>query len=352
MKIVRVIGVYLFLLLFCSQLPAAQAALPSYRAYRHITTITGPSIPPRGKWNFDISWIDQEQHLDYFADSTNARVDIFNTRTNRYVGSIRGFTGYYGSKVHKGPDGLLTDRNGHLWVGDGNSTVKVVSLASRKIITSISTGGRGRADEMTYAPELHLLAVTNGTDTPPFLTFIDTRSFRVVSKIHFPQARAGLEQPLWDTQTQRFYLSIPSTAAYPGGELVVIHPRTKQVERVIPLPYSCHPTGLVSGPGERILVGCDGHPLILDGHTGRILTVITQVSGVDEVWYNHGDHRYYLAAGDDEHHPSIGVVDALTLRWLTGIPVAPGAHSVAVDAGNNHIFVPENRRGIGVYQAT
>ena len=77
--------------------------------------------------------------------------------------------------------------------------------------------------------------------------------------------------------------------------------------------------------------------------TGRILATIPQVGGVDEVWFNCGDKRYYLAASNNpaaNGGPVLGVIDARTNTWVQNIPGGPGAHSVAANPTNNHIFFP------------
>ena len=67
---------------------------------------------------------------------------------------------------------------------------------------------------------------------------------------------------------------------------------------------NCMPTSIVQGPGNNFLVGCGDHDgeafppneYVIDGTSGEILATITNVGGVDEIWYNSGDNRYYLAA--------------------------------------------------------
>ncbi len=84
---------------------------------------------------------------------------------------------------------------------------------------------------------------------------------------------------------------------------------------------NCMPTSIVQGPGAQFLVGCGDHDgetfppneYILDCSANcKILTQFTidQVGGVDEIWYNPGDNRYYLAARDMPNGPVMGVIDA------------------------------------------
>jgi hypothetical protein len=111
---------------------------------------------------------------------------------------------------------------------------------------------------------------------------------------------------------------------------------------------NCMPTGIVMGPGTDALVGCADHDgrafapssVIINSVTGEILTTINNVGAVDQVWYNPGDNRYYLAARDMPTGPVLGVIDAGTRQWLQNVPTNGNAHSVAADPKNNHIFVP------------
>lgn len=110
----------------------------------------------------------------------------------------------------------------------------------------------------------------------------------------------------------------------------------------------CMPTSVVQGPGNNFLVGCADHDgeafppneYVIDGTSGNILATIWDVGGVDEVWYNPGDNRYYLAARDMPTGAVMGVIDAKTNLWLANFPTNSNSHSVSVDPSTNHAFVP------------
>jgi YVTN family beta-propeller protein len=111
---------------------------------------------------------------------------------------------------------------------------------------------------------------------------------------------------------------------------------------------NCMPSGVVQGLGTQFLVGCANHDgvtfppseIIIDGTTGTILATIDKVGGVDEIAFNPGDSRYYVAARDMPNGPVLGIIDAKTNTWLQNVATNANSHSVAVDPGNNHIFVP------------
>jgi hypothetical protein len=123
---------------------------------------------------------------------------------------------------------------------------------------------------------------------------------------------------------------------------------------------NCMPTSVVQGPGNNFLVGCADHDgtafppnlYIIDGTSGNILVTINNVGGVDEIWYNPGDNRYYVAARDFPTGPVMGVIDAGSKLWLQNVNTNANSHSIAVDAGNNHAFVPLQSGGICTTQTS
>ncbi len=117
---------------------------------------------------------------------------------------------------------------------------------------------------------------------------------------------------------------------------------------------NCMPTAIAQGPGNNFLVGCADHDgtafppneYVIDGTSGAQLAEITNVGGVDEIWYNPGDNKYYLAARDMPTGPVLGVIDAKTNTWLVNVTTNSNSHSVAVDPSTNHVFVPLQPGGI------
>ena len=319
---------------------------------RQIALITGPNIPPRGLWAFDISFVDDQSQVDYLADASNASVDLIDTRTDTIIGQIGGFRGFHGSRETQGPGGVLADDLGQLWASDGDSTVKVIDLSSRTIVATLRTGGTKRADEMAYDPQDQLLLVTNGSEIVPFATFISVTKRAIVGKLVFADASGGLEAPVFDAQTHQFYLSVPANKRYPGGAVAVVDPLTQRLVKEYPIP-ACDPSGIALDPTTQdLLLGCSGHPVIISALNGQVMATILQTSGCDEVWYNWGDQRFYLAAFTNPMGPVLSVVDATTGTWVENVPTVKKAHSVAVDPLTNHLFVPESGRGIVVYAET
>ena len=328
-------------------------AAPAIAAVHLIDVIP---VPGRALTSFDISWVDGPSETYFLADRSNFGVDIYSAEDNTFITRLPGFAGPSTSNDTAGPNGVVEIHSLHqLWAGDGDSTVKVFDLRADppRRIDVIHTGGEKRADEMAFDQRDHVLLVANDADDTPFVTFISTSSREVLGRIFFDGVQAhlatnGLEQPIWDPDTQLFYLSVPEINGNPAtGEIAVIDPRTMAVVNAFPVSQ-CQPAGLAEGPFDNVLVGCANHDgvtfppklIVLDIRTGAVLANITQVGGADEVWFNEGDNRFYVAARDNPSGPVLGVIDAVTNTWIENVPTAFNAHSVAADRKNNHIFVP------------
>jgi hypothetical protein len=243
-------------------------------------------------------------------------------------------------------------------------------------------------------PSDSLILAINNAATPPFGTFVkfnpttcaltppNPATDRVTFALPSVNATNGAEQPLWDPVTKKFYVSIPQIGpALESGGVVRIDPTTKKVDKTFGVMF-CQPGGLSKGPNNDVLIGCStvfdtmgNEWTATDTFTAApiqvILNLVTgdvdQVAGVggsDEVWFNKGDSNYYtgssrtplsaVTAGGATVLASsaavLGVIDATDEELLQLVPtynVAAGkgfpagtAHSVAVDAKNNHIFVP------------
>src|SRR5262249_6429384 len=113
--------------------------------------------------------------------------------------------------------------------------------------------GNHRADELAYDPKDHIILIANDQDTPaPYITFISTLNPpHVLGKILYPNVvfgtptptNHGLEQPVWDQKTKRFYLAVPATSTNTSGEVDEIDPIARKITRVF--PTDCNPAGLV-----------------------------------------------------------------------------------------------------------
>jgi DNA-binding beta-propeller fold protein YncE len=356
------------------------AALGASALAASLNRVATIDIPGNKLEQFDIGYVDSEAGRYYVTDRSNAAVDIFDTRKMTYVGRVTGFVGlkYNEDKrpaiVLSGPNGIAFDPQKHeLWAADGDSTVKVIDVAANppKIVATISTGGQKRADELGIDTKDGLVLVGNNADKPSFVTFISTKpDHAVMAKIEMPDASDGIDQPLYVPETGLFYASVPIWKEEKNhGGLAVFDPKTLKMTKLIPID-DCVPFGLAQGPGTNVIVGCGAgskartptvpNPatVIIDVATEKVVKVIHELGGQDEVWYNPTLHQYYTASRDFPSGPVLGVINADTNTFVESIATGENAHSVAADSKNGAIFVPLTTPNqacpngcIGVYQA-
>src|SRR5262249_2957817 len=84
-----------------------------------------------------------------------------------------------------GPDGVMIVRSREIWAGDGNSTLKFLSLFNGALLGEISTGGQFRVDEMCYDPVHNIGFVANNADAPAFITAVSARTHSIIGRIDF-----------------------------------------------------------------------------------------------------------------------------------------------------------------------
>jgi hypothetical protein len=250
--------------------------------------------------------------------------------------------------------------------------------------------GDARADEPSFDPDHDVMIVTNG-DGPngAFVTMINTKDPACVGNScvmaqffmdgkpdgspcpdpsisgvttgavkckHGSNATNGLGGSIYNPGTKKFLQGVPQVGPDPEeGEIMEIDPVTLAVKHY-PLTDAsgapgCQVADVAIGPNNNLLVGCanregEAFPpstFIMDvsaAGNGKIIKAIYEVGRVDQVWYNSGDNRFYLAARDMDQGSFLGIIDATNNMWLYNSPTGGNAHGVAADPVNNHIYVP------------
>jgi len=364
-----------------------------------VPTTAAAASTAGGLFSYDIAWVDQATQLYYLADRSNNVVDVVDAKTSTFVKQIAAsppFAGFVstpdctalGGATCSGPNGVTVFGN-FLFVTDGFSRVVTINLASGATVGDVVTkaGDPNRADELAFDPKDRKLLVINNADPVPFGTLIDvsaTGALSVAKTIPLGFATNGAEQPVWDPGTQRFYVTVPQVSGVPQfGAVIRIHPITGAIEQMFAV-FLCSPAGLTLNPTtDELGVGCNTtfdtaggtwsatdpntatpYFVIMDAKTGFIEAYVPGGGVGDEIWYNSGDGHYYatLSGGPLAPAPAtvqgpatLAVIDAssktldqlvptfnvpaVTTGPVTSQHPAGTAHSVAVDAKNNHAFV-------------
>jgi hypothetical protein len=361
--------------------------------------IAVPNITSTSNFAFDIGGVDSATGRYYFTDRNNASVDVIDMTTNTFVTMIKG--GFAGCNTgpscvgadnsKSGPDGLnVIPGTNFIYVGDVNS-VKIIDKTTNTVVNTIHIGGSSglRADEGCYDSDHKIYMINSPEETPPFATFIDTTTQKIIATLLFVDPgtgpggtpAAGLEACAYDKGTQSFIVNNDGTTANPHGEANVIpaafilaqanpaNPPTLSFP--VPTPANgfkifpegnCDPTGLDLGPGTDMIISCregtTGAPLlvlIMNRTNGAILATLN-AGGGDQVWYDAATNRYYLGAsrwtasglaavggacsGASPCTPTLTVVDAATRSLVVQTVSGNNAHSVAVDPVTHQAFMP------------
>lgn len=349
----------------CSNDSTVLSPQPSPGPIGLLSVIKIPNVGPQPGFDFDLGIVDAATETYYLADRTNKSIDIIDARTNTLTAQVAGYVGQFPSNAVSGPNGIEVVNN-FLYTGDGDSTVKIIDIASRTIVKVLPTGGVKRADAIAYDKDDNIVIVTNKNEKVPFVSFINPTTQTIVNKTSIPSSQ--LDAVLYDPNLRKFLVSVTSTTVNPGGEIDAVDPTSFQVTARYPV-MGCLPGGLALGPSGHLLVGCSGdaiaagfpaQSLILDDATGNVLKAITEVGGSDEVTYNAGDGFFYTASRDMTSNglatgtptPVLGIIDAVNLTYVKSVPTSKNSKSVAADPKNNRVFVPLTDvpgPGVGVY---
>lgn len=358
-------------------------SLPAQADPRSVHLLT--SIPFSTS-SFDISWVEQETGRYFLADSGNNAVDWFDARTtdpNAFLVRQLGQGTFAGSGTAAckaaaaspfdcgGPNGVVTDNFHRVWAGDSptntdpQSSVAVLSTSPPFSEQVINTGGKFRSDELSFDTRDHIVLIANPADG--FLTWIDTQTLTVVGKFYYDGnadgqpatipghvADQGLEQSVYDPSTGLFYQSVP------GHGIDVFKPvplnGIGQLVASFGTPgCTGGPTGLTLAAHHDLIGACTNGGVVVDARTGQLDTLIPNVGGADEVWFNRSDGNVYFAiiqvvsTSPLDIPGTLGVASGTRDTFVTTLPSGMIAHSVAAYEANDHIFVPTTDKGIEIF---
>jgi DNA-binding beta-propeller fold protein YncE len=327
----------------------AGLAMPANAAeLKKIAEIPVPGEPMA--W-FDISYVDQQTQRYYLSDRSNKAVDVFDAKTNQFIGRVAVFVGETmtngkADNPISGPNGVVVVGN-EVWAGDGDSTVKVIDLKAMKIVDTFSTGGKKRADNVKYDPTDKIVIIINGDDEPPFMTMVSAKpGHKILGKLSFPDATDGLEHPMYNPVDGLVYQSIPELRHDDKkGGVAVIDPRTARLLRTFEVD-NCKQAGIALGPHDNVVLGCNTHGdnqiiVVMNWKTGKVVANVPDIGGADQVNYNKKNNQYYIAARAMKGGPVLGVIDATTNKLVQKIATTGGTpHSVASNEADGHVFLP------------
>lgn len=261
-------------------------------------------------------------------------------------------------------------------LGDDQNTVEVIDLRSGKWISSIP--GQSKPQGLFYSPDFKKLFVANGTDGTCKIFTGDT--FKLIDSlpigpdadhvgydpatkylyVGFGDAKSG-GLAIIDTRTNRHIEDIKTDARSGGIKIEKSKSRTfvtltgatnlgvvdlKKRQQV-----STMPTGVA---GNVALALDEGHHrlfdgvrepatlIILDTESGKEVSRLEGVAGIDDLWYDAARNRVYASGGrgfDVGFVYSYQGKDADHYELTGKVPTAPGAGTSFWSAELNRLFV-------------
>ena len=386
-------------------------ALPSLASAQEETWSQTATIPVPGLQSFDIGFVETFTHNYLLASRSNQAIInyyipagiLYDPYKGDFVGVAKNANGSVNNDL-SGPNGVIAFLNPdsgsyEVWVGDGPqanagcqaylggvcSTVKIFNQQFAPTLPPkqvVPTGGAARADELCHDGTDKLVMIANDAEADfafgtPFVTFISTKTYKVVGALQIPQTTNGIEQCQYDPASGLFFLNLPEVGG-PGndtadGQVLAISPTTMKVVAtyVIPTADCAGPQGMALGPEPQLLLGCNAagpggvrNSLIINKHTGAVIAIGWGIGGADEVYFNPTGSHYWITGSSctassclsGSASPQLVAVDATGNLAVDQVITTPkigtvSPHSVAADPNTQQVFWP-NSGGINVYTST
>jgi DNA-binding beta-propeller fold protein YncE len=266
-------------------------------------------LPGLKEGDFDHFLVDLDGHRLFLTGEANGLVEVFDTRTNKLIHTIRGIEAPH-SMVYRG------DLK-RLFVVDGDaSEIKVFDTDSYALVGHVPL--HIDADSQTYDPETKLMYVVSGgreAHTPySYISVVDTtQSNRTLdTKID----ANWLEALALEKGGPRLFVNITAENA-----VGVMDRNQQSITAKWPIPGETQQNLplFLDEPNHRLLLTTRKAPklIVMDSETGKVTASVPCVGMVDDIAYDAKLKRVYLSGDqfvevfkqdDADHYRSIGKV--------------------------------------------
>jgi DNA-binding beta-propeller fold protein YncE len=280
---------------------------------------------------FDHAAVHEGTGRIYVAHTANDAVDIIDTETQKYAGSITGLTAVAGALVTASPDLVFTSNRGENMVAifrpEGGPVEKIpVGLRPNGLAYD---PGRGR-----------LLAAHVGDPAIPGSCTVSIVDVSTRKRIVDIPVAGRTRWTVYDPSADVFHVNI----ADPPQIVVISAGDPIGIRRTVPIPHA-GPHGLdVDVVRRQLFCACDdGMLLEIDADRGGLVASARLAGPPDVVFFNSALSRLYVAIGDPG---VIEVFDTAPLRRRETITTEAGAHTLSFDAARNLVcaVLPETHR--------
>ncbi len=253
----------------------AQDKLP----LRLVQTITLPNVHGR----MDHLGVDVEGKRLFAAALDNKTLEVIDLKAGKRVFSIPGQTKPQGVFYSSDFNTLFVD-NG------GEGTCKIYAGDTFKLIDSLPLGED--ADHVGYDPATKYLYAGYGSTKSGALGIIDTRTNKHIGDIKTDGRPGGIKI---EKSGPRIFLRFAGTA-----NLGVVDREKRQVIAAWPMTKAQRSSSIaLDETHHRLFDGTSNPPLliVLDTESGKQITQLEGVAGIDDLWYDAEHKRIYASGG-------------------------------------------------------
>jgi len=273
-----------------------------------------------GAGGWDYLSVDDAAGRLYVSHST--QVMVVDLKKGALAGSIPNTPGVHGIAV--------AQDLGKGFVSCGaDSSVVVFDLKTLAFIAKVKVTGRN-PDAILYDPYKHLVFTFNGGSSSS--TVLDAKTNKVIATIPL----AGKPEFPQSDGKGKVYVNIEDKSS-----LSVIDVNTLKVENTWPIAPGEEASGLaLDNVTHRLFAVCSNKLMIvMDALTGKVITSLPIGNRCDGVAFDPGTKRVFSSNGDGTM-TVVQEVNADTFKVLENVPTQNGARTIACDKSTHALYLP------------
>ncbi len=278
-----------------------------------------PILLPGTHGGFDFIRLDSANDRLLLGHEGNKSLDVFDLKSRKLLKSVPTGTAQ---------DAAADAEHGYYYVS-GNDPSRTVIVNSKSLTVTGGVPLPAATDLIAYDPVTGQIHECNDTAAEEWV--INPTTKKVIATIHLKGR--GLEDLAFGPGHKRLFQAVKGSNA-----IAVIDPANNKVLNEFPLTPDKGPHGIAVVPeNEGLLVACSGKLVLLDRSTGKVLARAQIASRVDEMAYDPGIHLAYCASRQGEI--SVVRVEHNQLILSGSVPDERGTGSITVDPKTHTVWI-------------
>jgi YVTN family beta-propeller protein len=273
-----------------------------------------------GAGGWDYLSVDEPAGRLYVSHAT--QVMVVDLKKGALAGTIPNTPGVHGIAV-------AADLNKGFVSCGKDSSVVVFDLKTLAVTAKVKVTGKN-PDAILYDPYKHLIFTFNGGSANS--TVLDANTDKVIATIPL----AGKPEFPQSDGKGKVYVNIEDKSS-----LSVINVNTLKVENTWPIAPGEEASGLaLDNVTHRLFAVCSNKLMIvMDALTGKVITSLPIGNGCDGVAFDPGTKRAFSSNGDGTM-TVVQEVNADTFKVLENVPTQSGARTIACDKSTHALYLP------------